>query len=436
MSMTRFVSLAALVVVVQAGSPPASIQVGVRPFYLIQYVDDLELKAELEECAATIEKYTPSDFSIGHRGASLQFPEHTDVSYMAALQQGAGIVECDVTFTKDLQLVCRHSQCDLQTTTDVLLRPELAAKCTQPFAPGTGAICCTSDFTLAEVQSLCGKMDAGNGSAQTVEEYVDATPRFRTDAYSYECPFIPTHRESIELIKANGGKFTPELKSPSVVMPFQGIYTQEMYAQQMINDYIDAGVPPEDVWPQSFSESDVYYWIENTDYGGQAVALDGFYGTNQTMIEVYLDRLVANGVKIVAPPTQRLVEPDVTGGKIGMKPSFYALAAKARDLDIITWTLERSGDIRGGGGFYYATDLEGSSGIADNNGDVFVLMDTLYKEVGVIGIFSDWPGTVTFYANCMEMAIASRAPSESPTAAPEELGFFEKLIDFFRGLLP
>lgn len=30
-----------------------------------------------------------------------------------------------------------------------------------------------------------------------------------------------------------------------------------------------------------------------------------------------------------------------------------------------------------------------------------VLLDMLAKQVGVIGVFSDWPATVTYYANCM-----------------------------------
>jgi glycerophosphoryl diester phosphodiesterase len=29
------------------------------------------------------------------------------------------------------------------------------------------------------------------------------------------------------------------------------------------------------------------------------------------------------------------------------------------------------------------------------------VIDVLAREVGVIGIFSDWPATTTFYANCM-----------------------------------
>ena len=48
---------------------------------------------------------------------------------------GAGIVECDVTFTKDKQLVCRHAQNDLHTTTNIPDTP-LAQKCTKGFTPG------------------------------------------------------------------------------------------------------------------------------------------------------------------------------------------------------------------------------------------------------------------------------------------------------------
>lgn len=101
-----------------------------------------------------------SDFAIGHRGACLQFPEHTESSYDAASKMGAGIVECDVTFTKDLELVCRHSQCDLHTTTDIVTRPSLNSKCSVPWSPGVEPKCCTSDFSLEEIKSLCAKMDS------------------------------------------------------------------------------------------------------------------------------------------------------------------------------------------------------------------------------------------------------------------------------------
>jgi glycerophosphoryl diester phosphodiesterase len=104
---------------------------------------------------------------------------------------GAGIIECDVTFTKDRELVCRHSQCDLHTTTNILTVPELAAKCTQAFSPAdpangkkASAKCCTSDITLAEFRTLTAKMDGFNADAKTPEEYQNGTPRWRTDLYA------------------------------------------------------------------------------------------------------------------------------------------------------------------------------------------------------------------------------------------------------------
>jgi len=83
------------------------------------------------------------------------------------------------------------------------------------------------------------------------------------------------------------------------------------------------------------------------------------------------------------------------GGKI--VPSQYATTAKGAGLDIITWTLERSGPLNTGGGYYY----QSVTPAIHNDGDTFNMLDVLAKQVGIRGIFSDWPGTVTYYANCM-----------------------------------
>jgi len=32
---------------------------------------------------------------------------------------------------------------------------------------------------------------------------------------------------------------------------------------------------------------------------------------------------------------------------------------------------------------------------------MYELLDVLAQDVGIVGIFSDWPATVTYYANCM-----------------------------------
>src|SRR5262245_40690836 len=68
-----------------------TVQLGPRPFYLVEGMDPGPLKQSLQKCSAG--PFVKTDFSIGHRGAGLQFPEHTKESYMAAARQGAGIIE-------------------------------------------------------------------------------------------------------------------------------------------------------------------------------------------------------------------------------------------------------------------------------------------------------------------------------------------------------
>ncbi|MGF1712013.1 glycerophosphodiester phosphodiesterase [Vibrio kagoshimensis] len=377
-----------------------SANLGPRPLFLVNNMDESPLKTKLLSCSEG--PFHRSDFSIGHRGAAMQFPEHTKESYLAAIQMGAGVVECDVTFTKDKELVCRHSQSDLHTTTDVLAHPELAKKCSTPFTPANPATgedaqveCRTSDFTLAEFRTLKGKMDGANPKATTVEEYMNGTPGWRTDLYS-QSGTLMTHAESAELFKAHGVKVTPELKSASVEMPFNG-FSQEMYAQKLVDELKEAGFKPSETYLQSFNLDDVKYWVNKTpQFGKQAVYLDDrVYDQADFVASVKnMKELRDAGVNIIAPPLFALVD---LNDKNEMVASNYAKLAKEADLDIIAWTLERSGPLDQGGGWYYQTVKQG----INNDGDMMKMLDVLAQDVGVLGVFSDWPATVTYYDNCM-----------------------------------
>jgi len=48
-------------------------------------------------------------------------------------------------------------------------------------------------------------------------------------------------------------------------------------------------------------------------------------------------------------------------------------------------------------------DFQSVAEVMDNDGDAIEVLDVLAREVGIIGIFSDWPATVTHYANCMRL---------------------------------
>lgn len=377
-----------------------NVQVGPRPYFLISQMKPSALKSQLASCSN--KKLYKSDFSIGHRGAAMMFPEHTLESYQAAARMGAGVIECDVTFTKDKALVCRHAQNDLHTTTNILLTP-LAEKCHSPFKPydpinktPASAECRSSDITLGEFKSLRGKMDAFNPLALTVEDFVKGTPNWRTDLYSGPSSgTLMTHQESIALFKKLGVKMTPELKEAVVSMPFNGL-SQTDYAQKMLNEYKALNVMPTDVFPQSFHHADIMYWIQHEpEFAKQAVFLDAAEKPKDLPDLEKLKQYKNQGIRIVAPPIFALL--DVKENR--MVPSRYAKDAKEAGLDIITWSLERSGIMAAQkGGWYYQT----VNSVVHDEGDIYEALDVLAQDVGIIGMFSDWPGTTTYYANCIQ----------------------------------
>ncbi len=429
--------VAALATAAAVGAPPAHaagddrqvgsghgkhderVQLGPRPFYLVNGMDEGKLKHRLSQCQDG--PFYRTDFSIAHRGAALQFPEHTKESYEAGARQGAGIVECDVTFTKDGGLVCRHSDCDLHTTTDILTSP-LRNRCERPWrgafdgdwggpfgsgATQAGPKCCTWNLTLDEFKTLRGKMDAADPAAPSLAGYMNATAPWRTDLYTGRGTLL-TLRESIELNRKLGVKHTPELKGGNAAQIAAVFGGQIQYAKSLTDALADADVQPRDVWPQSFNVEDVLYWIDTTNYGQQAVYLLHYSdATNDILIQPPYDRmdrkkyfamLEKRGVRIVAPPVPALLAVDPSGRIV---PSTLAMELRGMGFDIITWTLERS-DLRQGAskaGYYYDFDPTGAAIKKDS--DMYEALDVLAREVRILGVFSDWPATVTYYANCM-----------------------------------
>ena len=99
------------------------------------------------------------------------------------------------------------------------------------------------------------------------------------------------------------------------------------------------------------------------------------------------------GVAYLAPSINMLMT--VEDGRIAA--SAYAKAARDAGLRLIAWTLERSGPLAEGGGWYF----QSVNDVIDDDADYLEALHVLAQDVGVEGVFSDWPATVTFYANCM-----------------------------------
>jgi hypothetical protein len=45
-------------------------------------------------------------------------------------------------------------------------------------------------------------------------------------------------------------------------MPFSG-FSQEDFVSKMLDEYLDAGIDPKKVWPQSFLKDDILFWISD-----------------------------------------------------------------------------------------------------------------------------------------------------------------------------
>ena len=127
-------------------------------------------------------------------------------------------------------------------------------------------------------------------------------------------------------------------------------WTQEQFAQSIIDDYKAARISPSRVFPQSFLIDIIYCWIKHKpQFGKQAVALDEQVDSpegyrNST---AQLPMLAKNGVKIVAPAFFTL------DAQNRIMPSKYSIAAKKAGLDIISWSFEHSEFLNHWGDYYY-----------------------------------------------------------------------------------
>jgi glycerophosphoryl diester phosphodiesterase len=410
-------------------SPP-TIQLGTRPFELLANMSDSPLKDHLTRCAAANLTYRSTPFSIGHRGgATLALPEHSIESNLVGARMGASILECDVVATADGYLVCRHSQCDLHTTTDIVAVPMLNKKCTVPFRPAgfdkdTGewreatAKCCTSDVDLAEFKSLCARIDGYNASAttprdflRTGEEYTQGTLGWRAQPYA-KCGTPMSLAEHIVLVRDLCLGHSPELKLDNVKMPLPGRWSRKRHAQRLVDMYRAARVPPEKVWLQSFALQDVQFWLEaEPRYAAQAMLL-----LNETSDALDPGALVSLGVRNVAPSLSMLLSLDGDGKIV---PSVWARELRAAGLNIVTWTVEKAErQVRAQGERFY----DEIASALHKEGDVYEVLDVLARGVGVKGVFSDWAATVTFFSNCLEAGFGREASAMEDGGRRESRG--------------
>ncbi|TVY89912.1 Extracellular protein [Lachnellula willkommii] len=377
---------------------PFQVQVGLRPYYLVDNMDEGALKQKLQSCSEETSKV--SKFVVGHRGAPLQFPEHTRESYMAAAREGAGAIECDVTFTSDKKLVCRHDQLMRPTHHNqhprhlprIQMHPALHALQPRNRRPRNSQLL-HQRHHARRIQNPLRQDGRLQPQRQHGHGIHGRHGRFRTDLYS-TCGTLLTHVESIALIDSYGRDFTPEAKGP--VVHVRG-YTRARFLQDIIDDYKALGIDPARVWPQSFVPEDVFWWIAHEpEFGAQAVYLDERMETQEgyRAATASLAGLARQGVRIVGPALFALTKLDGEGRIV---PSEYAVEARKAGLEMLPWSFERSGWLNEGGEYFY----QYIAPVIRKDGDMYTVLDVLVNDVGIFKMYSDSPATVVYYANCM-----------------------------------
>ncbi|MFG1946783.1 glycerophosphodiester phosphodiesterase family protein [Nonomuraea sp. NPDC048826] len=263
---------------------------------------------------------------IGHRGASAHRPEHTLLSYEAAIAMGADYIEPDLVSTGDGVLVARHEN-EISQTTDVAGRPEFAARHTTKTIDGrqvTGWF--TEDFTLAELKTLRAK---------------ERVPDLRPDNTAFDgLAEIPTFQEVVELALRHGVGVYPETKHPTYFDSI-GLSLEEPLLETLERNRV------REAYIQSFETANLRELSRRTRLpliqliGASGAPYDwaaaGDGRTYDDMVTPAGLREVAKYADGIGVDTRRVLPVDA-GGRTGEPTTLVRDAHRAR-LDVHVWTV-------------------------------------------------------------------------------------------------
>jgi glycerophosphoryl diester phosphodiesterase len=317
---------------------------------------------------------------IAHRGASGHRPEHTLAAYELAIEMGADFIEPDLVSTSDGVLVVRHEN-EISTTTDVAEHPEFADRRTTKTIDGiqfTGWF--TEDFTLAELKTLRAR---------------ERLPSLRPDNTAFDGLYdIPTLQEVIDLAQNTGVGIYPETKHPSYFDSI-GLSLEEPLVETLhANGYRKRRAP---VFIQSFETANLRELNEMTEL--RLVQLLNNIGQPYDFViagdpRTYADLATPQGLREIATyadgigPNKTLIVPLDAQANL-QDPTSLVDDAHAAGLVVHPWTFRNEN-------MFLPADFRAGDPQAET-----YLMATgdapaeyrLYFDLGVDGLFSDYPDT-------------------------------------------
>ena len=317
---------------------------------------------------------------IAHRGASGLRPEHTELSYNLAIDQGCDFIEPDLVPTKDGHLVARHEN-EIGGTTDVAGRPEFADRKATKTIDGqqvTGWF--TEDFTLAELKTLRAR---------------ERLPQLRPANTKYDGQAsLLTFDEVVAIAKAGSQRtgrtigVYPEMKHPSYFARI-GLPIEDRLVALLKKNDLDSATAP--VFVQCFEVTPLKTIRAKTK--ARLVLLTASEGGPADLPSVTYAQLVSpSGLKEVAlyadglgPEKTQIVPQDATN----LLPATSLVKdAHAAGLVVHPWT------VRAENYFLPSSLRRGDPAAADylaQPGEVSAVFKALYAA-GVDGLFSDFPG--------------------------------------------
>jgi len=307
---------------------------------------------------------------IAHRGASGQRPEHTLEAYRLAIEQGADSVEPDLVSTKDGVLVARHEN-EISGTTDVSAHPEFAARRTTKVVDGVSESgWFTEDFTLAELKTLYAR---------------ERLPQLR--GTSFDDRFrVPTLQEVIDLVAVMNGRLHregaqrigiyPETKHPTYFDGI-GLSLEEPLIRTLAANGLNVEGAP--VFIQSFESANLRQLRAMTPLPLiQLIAAEGSSKDLLTPAGLAGIAKYAKGIGV----DKNLIVPRDAGNHL-LAPTTLIRDAHAAGLWVHGWTFRAENNFLPVD-FRIGTD---PAALGDLAGEI-----TLFLELGIDGIFTDFPG--------------------------------------------
>lgn len=343
---------------------------------------------------------------IAHRGASGYLPEHTLPAKAMAYAQGVDYLEQDLVMTKDDKLIVLHDHY-LDRVTDVADRfPDRARQDGRFYA---------IDFTLDEIRSLQFSEEFQIENGKRVQKFAGRFPMFKSNFH------IHTFTEEIEFIQGlnhSTGKrvgLYPEIKAPwfhrneGKDISKHVLLTLKKYGYNTANDmvYLQCFDPNElkrirrELMPRLSMSLKLIQLIAQTDWKetfekddkGNLVNYDyNWMFESGAMSEI---AKYANGI---GPQYTMLIQPDSTKGNIHF--TSMVKDAHANGLQVHPYTLR--------------SDL-----LPDYVSNLNELLDIMYNQADVDGVFSDFPDIAVQFLQSSKPATHQIEANANPSTVEE-----------------